>query len=234
MGPFSRLSPGYIVMLILVTSLTACGGLSDAGKRSTAVAISGKTQVAKQATVSAVATAHRQATVTASAEQTHVVLVKTRGPILTATAGPQETASAIQAAQQAATASVQETQGAIALAQTVETADAQSTQTALTASINDLAYKMATIQDGGYVDKGDPLVSQFAQQLTALAPHCQEPVSRLGDFTVFIQGDMKKRAGIDEDLLSILTHVTGSIPAGLGRTKCSDIFAAYETLRIGG
>jgi hypothetical protein len=93
---------------------------------------------------------------------------------------------------------------------------------------------LAVIQNGAYVDPSDPLAAQFGAALDDLSGKCQEPRDRLPGMVIIVHDDMAKR-GVSEAHLSILQHVSASIPDELvadGPTRCADIFAAYFVLRV--
>jgi hypothetical protein len=66
-----------------------------------------------------------------------------------------------------------------------------------------IEYKLATIQQGGYVSKDDPLLVRFAQALDRLETKCPEPRERLADMGVKGR-DLLRERGIQEPLVSIL------------------------------
>jgi hypothetical protein len=92
-------------------------------------------------------------------------------------------------------------------------------------------YKLAVIDEGGYVDPADPVVDRFARVLDKLQRKCSDSRSFVGDMAVRSQ-ELMAEEGVRESLLSILTNVNRSIPRKLGRS-CSDIFATYVVLRTG-
>ena len=66
-----------------------------------------------------------------------------------------------------------------------------------------------------------------------LQSKCQEPRRYLSEYAVATRNALNER-GVDEDLLSILTHVNASLPPAAGAMKCDGVFASYATLRVGG
>jgi hypothetical protein len=96
------------------------------------------------------------------------------------------------------------------------------------------AYKLAVIQSGYSVLADDPLVEQFRAALAQLATQCQEPRDMLSNYAVVTHDEMTAR-GVDESYLSILQHVSASIPASMRlKMTCAEVFAAYATLRMDG
>ncbi len=90
---------------------------------------------------------------------------------------------------------------------------------------------LATIEKQSPVAASDPLVAAFKVQLDLLEPRCVETRGQLSDLAVSTRDIMAKR-GVEESLLSILKGVASSLPASGSRMKCTDVFAAYATLRI--
>jgi len=96
-----------------------------------------------------------------------------------------------------------------------------------------VAEKLATLQKNSPVSADDPLVRKFDVALDALGKKCKDRRSSLADLTVRAQ-QILSDASIEESLSSIISHVNGSIPAGIGKQPCTSVFAAYVTLRKGG
>jgi len=91
---------------------------------------------------------------------------------------------------------------------------------------------LATFQEGSDPASGDPLVAKLNTALNRLAPKCRESHHKLAAETWASWKDLRKN-GVDESILSVLTHVRESIPAVMGRTNCAQIMAAYLLLREG-
>ena len=72
----------------------------------------------------------------------------------------------------------------------------------------------------------------YRTQLDVLETKCVESRQGISDAAVGAQRYMRSK-GIDESLRSILTSMTESIPAGAPELRCTDIAAAFVTLRIG-
>ena len=99
------------------------------------------------------------------------------------------------------------------------------------------AFELASLQSPG-VAETDPLVDQFAAQIRRMAAKSEKPDDStislpegIARMTITIHDKMAER-GVDEDYLSILTHVNDSVPDGvqLGQHP-ADVFAAYAVLR---
>ena len=102
-----------------------------------------------------------------------------------------------------------------------------------TASDASIEFKLATIQQGGYVSSDDPLTARFAQALDRCEIKCPEPRERLADMGIAGR-DLLREKGIHEPLVSIFENWGASIPeeAREGQVgPCADILAAYVTLR---
>jgi CHASE3 domain sensor protein len=127
------------------------------------------------------------------------------------------------------------TQQSVEAAQTEQTTAAATQQTTTTqveqpASV---AEQLATLEENAPVSADDPLVRKFDRQLDGLQRKCSDTRSRLSDDTVRAR-ELLSKAGIDEQLDSIITHVNASIPHSTDKQPCVSIFAAYVTLRRGG
>lgn len=94
-------------------------------------------------------------------------------------------------------------------------------------------YKLATIQQGGYVSKDDPLVVRFGHVLDRLDSKCPEPRERIADMGVKGR-DLLREKGIQEPLVSTFENWGASIPGEVtkgGVGPCADILAVYVVLR---
>jgi len=97
-------------------------------------------------------------------------------------------------------------------------------------------YQLATLQRGGYVAPSDPLVRQIGTQLDSLQRKTAADRASIASVCANTHDGMLKK-GVSETNLSILTHVSGSMPDGLknssdhGETAITNFFAVYEVLR---
>jgi len=98
------------------------------------------------------------------------------------------------------------------------------------ASTESVEYKLAVVNEGGFVDTDDPLVGQFKSALDALEEKCTEGRQKIGDMAVAAQGLLEDK-GIPLSLIRIMQDVNRSTPSGLGEQPCADIFAVYVTLQ---
>lgn len=94
-----------------------------------------------------------------------------------------------------------------------------------------MEFKLATIE-AAPVSTDDPVIAKHADALDALQKKCKERRELLSDFSVKAD-ELLNDSGIDESLLTILRNVNKSIPGSAPKMPCSDIFAAYVTLRRG-
>ena len=122
--------------------------------------------------------------------------------------------------------------GLLDLAKLAEAAGARRASHSRASDVQKYAYELAVIQSAGYIDKHSSLVHNFARPLGALATKCyRDPVSHIASYDLEIHNILHQH-GINESDLSILIHVNASIPTGMKVRACSQIFAAYATLRI--
>jgi hypothetical protein len=69
---------------------------------------------------------------------------------------------------------------------------------------NTVEWKLAVVDEGGYVQPDDPAVHEFANALDVLEGRChQNTRAQIGDFVVAGQGQLQER-GVSESLLTIL------------------------------
>lgn len=86
-------------------------------------------------------------------------------------------------------------------------------------------YKLAVVDEGGFVAPDDPVVDSYATLLDFLEPKCNENRERIGDMAVVAKDEL------GTSLLTILRGVNGSIPTDFGSQPCADIFAYYVALQ---
>jgi hypothetical protein len=104
-----------------------------------------------------------------------------------------------------------------------------------TPSNTSIEYKLAAIQQGGYVREDDPLVVQFGEALDRLESKCPEPRERLADMGVKGRQILLGK-GVDEPLLSVFQNWGASLPGETTKGEvgpCADVLAVYVTLRAG-
>ncbi|MEX2274883.1 MAG: hypothetical protein WEA10_04880 [Actinomycetota bacterium] len=95
------------------------------------------------------------------------------------------------------------------------------------------ACKLATLDEGGPVAEGDPIVSSYRSVLADLSVHCGDSETRFGDFAVVSQ-ELLGDEGEFETLLSILESVESTVPPQASQMKsCADLFSSYVILRTG-
>jgi hypothetical protein len=96
----------------------------------------------------------------------------------------------------------------------------------------DLEFKLASLDAGGIVDGNDPILDEYAMALDSLETKCKEQRTLLGDYAEKAN-ELLGKSGDDESRLSIMRHVSKSVPSAAPKMPCSDVFAAYVTLRQG-
>ncbi len=92
-----------------------------------------------------------------------------------------------------------------------------------------LEYKLAVVNEGGFVAEDDPLVGRFKSVLDNLQPKCTESRQKIADMGVKAQ-QLLQNKGVDLSLLRVMQAANDSIPPGFGTQPCADIFAALVTL----
>jgi hypothetical protein len=99
-----------------------------------------------------------------------------------------------------------------------------------------LEHKLAVIDNAGYVDADDPLVSGFSAALDRLEAKCPELRQQLADMGVRGR-EMLAEKGVGEALLAVFENWRAAIPDAVqdgGAGPCADILAVYITIRVGG
>lgn len=90
------------------------------------------------------------------------------------------------------------------------------------------AQRLADL-DGGKRD-----ISSYQTALDALAPKCKQTPEQLAATANVMVEDLRKNGVTDETEYSALVHLNQSMPGGASKLDCTDIAAAYVTLREGG
>ena len=84
-------------------------------------------------------------------------------------------------------------------------------------------------------DKQEGLASSdpaaYATAFAALLPRCQESQDLVAQYVSNTLGVLQKSHITDETRLTVMRHLTDSIPASAGPMKCLQVAAAYATLR---
>ncbi|MFF4735882.1 hypothetical protein ACFY2W_08315 [Streptomyces sp. NPDC001262] len=76
------------------------------------------------------------------------------------------------------------------------------------------------------------LEGAYDSAFKALSSRCMEQDVRLGNVVGAVLGLLQKGGVRDENRLTVMQHLTDSIPAG-SRMGCADVGAVYVTLRTG-
>lgn len=92
------------------------------------------------------------------------------------------------------------------------------------------AYKLATIEKGGYVSKNDLLVKRFQNLLDQLSNTYVENESRIADMTVNAKNILEK-AGIQESMINMMTGMNLIFSSKIENQKYSEYISAYIVLR---
>lgn len=92
---------------------------------------------------------------------------------------------------------------------------------------------LAIIQHGGGIQPSDPRVVPFAQQLDRLEAKCSEDRMKLADLTAGASKVMADR-GVTEPILNTVSGVATASEGLPAEQACTDLFAAYATLRLSG
>lgn len=73
-------------------------------------------------------------------------------------------------------------------------------------------------------------IKPYAQMVNILSKKkCRESPAKIGDMAV-LSTQLLRKQGIRMSILTVLRGVNRALPASLGRTRCSDIFAAFVVL----
>ena len=97
---------------------------------------------------------------------------------------------------------------------------------------NDIEYKLAVVDKGGFVPLDDPVIKRYEQALDALEPKCTESRTLIADQSVR-SVQLLADSGVVTNALEVLRAADDSIPPELGETRCSEIFAVLIVLMQG-
>ncbi|MFF7881028.1 hypothetical protein ACH40F_07880 [Streptomyces sp. NPDC020794] len=84
------------------------------------------------------------------------------------------------------------------------------------------------------LDGGKRDASSYQTVLDKWAPKCTQTPKNLAAIANAVVEDLRKNGINDETEYSALVHLNASVPAGASKLDCTDIAAAYVTLREGG
>ncbi len=106
----------------------------------------------------------------------------------------------------------------------------QDTQTAQIApSPESPAYKLA-LYDSGYAPDATT-VAKYQSALDVLKQHCTEDEPTLASEIWASWKDLESNKVTDETILSLMAHITQSVPASAAPTDCRAVMAAYLLMR---
>lgn len=74
-------------------------------------------------------------------------------------------------------------------------------------------------------------VGDYQAALDALGPKCTQDEAGIAGLGDAGYQDLEKNGVTDETRLTVLQHMSDSIPASMGRTDCASILSAYLVLR---
>ena len=97
---------------------------------------------------------------------------------------------------------------------------------------NDIEYKLAVVDKGGFVPLDDPVIKRYEQALDALEPKCTESRTLIADQSV-LSVQLLADSGVVTNALEMLRAADDSIPPELGETRCSEIFSVLIVLMQG-
>lgn len=95
--------------------------------------------------------------------------------------------------------------------------------------INELAYQLATINNGGYISKSDITITRFKYLLRTLDKKTFESKQNIADMTVKCQQILRKDYGVEMGLLEIMENLNDSIPSGT-KVKYAEIITLFILL----
>ncbi|WP_344106597.1 hypothetical protein [Nocardiopsis rhodophaea] len=95
---------------------------------------------------------------------------------------------------------------------------------------DDVEYKLAVVDEGGYVPLDDPVIGDYARALDAAEEKCTQGREELGDISVRSVQLLDER-GVAATGLSILEGIAESIPGEVeGPMDCRDVAASLVAL----
>ena len=98
-------------------------------------------------------------------------------------------------------------------------------------SEDDVEYKLAVIDEGGFVDHDDKRIDDYANALNRAERKCKEDRTKIADMAVFTVQQLDERVpGHEENTLTMIRAANDSLKSLKGKTPCSDIFATLVVL----
>ncbi len=98
-------------------------------------------------------------------------------------------------------------------------------------SEEDVEYKLAVIDAGGFVDPNDPSIDSYAALLDSLETKCEEERTLISDQAVRAT-QLLADEGVTMTALEVLQGIDGSIPDESGTFSCAEVAAAWITLVV--
>jgi hypothetical protein len=99
---------------------------------------------------------------------------------------------------------------------------------------DDIEYKLAVVDAGGFVDTGDPVIEVYAAALDDAEGVCAEDRTMLADIAVgAVQLLDRDSPGHSEDALSMLGAIAEGAEPAEGSLACTEVAAALITLMVG-
>jgi hypothetical protein len=99
-------------------------------------------------------------------------------------------------------------------------------------SEDDIEYKLAVIDEGGFVDPNDPSIDAYAAVLDRLETKCEEDRTLISDQAVRAT-QLLAEEGISVTALQALRGFDGSIPDEFPVLSCAEVGAAWIVLTVG-
>ena len=93
-------------------------------------------------------------------------------------------------------------------------------------SSSSIEYKLASVDTGGRLDPGDPIIAEYGDALDSLQQKCKDSRNLLAKYSLKAKQLLSKK-GVDLSAFAVLRAVDGSIPSAAPKMPCADTFAPF-------
>jgi hypothetical protein len=89
-----------------------------------------------------------------------------------------------------------------------------------------IEYKLASVDTGGRLNPGDPIIAEYGDALDSLQQKCKDSRNVLANYSLKAKQLLSKE-GVDLSALAVLYAIDGSIPSTRPKMPCADAFAPF-------
>jgi hypothetical protein len=89
-----------------------------------------------------------------------------------------------------------------------------------------IEYKLASVDTGGRLNPGDPIIAEYGDALDSLQQKCKGSRNLLANYSLKAKQKLSRK-GIDLSAYAVLLAVDGSILSAAPKMPCADAFAPF-------